>query len=241
MKPKTYLETSLVGYLTSRTSEDSANAALRSRIEVICRLAGFEPPVICTPLGAGRGVNDAAVRSHHRRDPRDSRCHCQGIRQRSSEDSRGCKVAAKGERATGREAAAETLKDGQEGFLSVSPAETKPSGHHLWGILGAERNPRDPPNALPTPWDVALAGFHCRVGVAGLCQAEPERGKVWKPSQGFHYYVASPSSASNRAWSKPRSRRPRTSRMGTRSVGMPILAALACNSRAAAGSFSMSL
>jgi hypothetical protein len=49
MKPKTYLETSLVGYLTSRTSEDSANAALRSRTEAICRLAGFERPVICTP------------------------------------------------------------------------------------------------------------------------------------------------------------------------------------------------
>ena len=25
-----------------------------------------------------------------------------------------------------------------------------------------------------------------RVGVARLCLAEPERGKVWKPSQGFH-------------------------------------------------------
>jgi choline kinase len=25
-----------------------------------------------------------------------------------------------------------------------------------------------------------------RVGVAGLCSAEPERGKGWKPSQGFH-------------------------------------------------------
>jgi energy-coupling factor transporter ATP-binding protein EcfA2 len=25
-----------------------------------------------------------------------------------------------------------------------------------------------------------------RVGVAGLCPVEPERGKVWKPSQGFH-------------------------------------------------------
>ncbi len=28
-----------------------ANATLRSRIESICRTAGFEPPVICTPLG----------------------------------------------------------------------------------------------------------------------------------------------------------------------------------------------
>ena len=25
-----------------------------------------------------------------------------------------------------------------------------------------------------------------RVGVAGLCPAEPERGRVWEPSQGSH-------------------------------------------------------
>ena len=27
-----------------------ANATLRSRIETVCRAAGYEPPVICTPL-----------------------------------------------------------------------------------------------------------------------------------------------------------------------------------------------
>jgi hypothetical protein len=27
-----------------------------------------------------------------------------------------------------------------------------------------------------------------RVGAAGLCPAEPERGRVWEPSQGSHYY-----------------------------------------------------
>jgi hypothetical protein len=29
---------------------DAANAATRERIEELCRAAGFEPPVICTPL-----------------------------------------------------------------------------------------------------------------------------------------------------------------------------------------------
>jgi hypothetical protein len=37
-------------YLLSWNCKHIANAALRGRIEVICRLAGFEPPVICTPL-----------------------------------------------------------------------------------------------------------------------------------------------------------------------------------------------
>jgi len=37
-------------YLLSWNCKHIANAALRSRIEAICRLAGFEPPVICTPL-----------------------------------------------------------------------------------------------------------------------------------------------------------------------------------------------
>ena len=37
-----------------------ANAALRPRIEEICRAAGFEPPVICTPLELlARGETDA--------------------------------------------------------------------------------------------------------------------------------------------------------------------------------------
>jgi len=37
-------------YLLSWNCKHIANAALRSRIEAICRSAGFEPPVICTPL-----------------------------------------------------------------------------------------------------------------------------------------------------------------------------------------------
>jgi hypothetical protein len=36
-------------YLLSWNCKHIANATLRSRIEGICRLAGFEPPVICTP------------------------------------------------------------------------------------------------------------------------------------------------------------------------------------------------
>jgi hypothetical protein len=37
-------------YLLSWNCKHIANATLRSRIEGVCRLAGFEPPVICTPL-----------------------------------------------------------------------------------------------------------------------------------------------------------------------------------------------
>jgi hypothetical protein len=37
-------------YLLSWNCKHIANATLRSRIESICRTAGFEPPVICTPL-----------------------------------------------------------------------------------------------------------------------------------------------------------------------------------------------
>ena len=37
-------------YLLSWNCKHIANAALRSRIEATCRAAGFEPPVICTPL-----------------------------------------------------------------------------------------------------------------------------------------------------------------------------------------------
>lgn len=37
-------------YLLSWNCKHIANAMLRSRIESICRTAGFEPPVICTPL-----------------------------------------------------------------------------------------------------------------------------------------------------------------------------------------------
>jgi hypothetical protein len=37
-------------YLLSWNCTHIANAALRGRIEAICKAAGFEPPVICTPL-----------------------------------------------------------------------------------------------------------------------------------------------------------------------------------------------
>jgi hypothetical protein len=37
-------------YLLSWNCAHIANAALRGRIESICRAEGFEPPVICTPL-----------------------------------------------------------------------------------------------------------------------------------------------------------------------------------------------
>lgn len=36
-------------YLVTWNFRHIANAAVRSKIERVCRLAGFEPPVICTP------------------------------------------------------------------------------------------------------------------------------------------------------------------------------------------------
>ena len=38
-----------VDYLVTWNFRHIANAAMRSRIELICRQAGYEPPVICTP------------------------------------------------------------------------------------------------------------------------------------------------------------------------------------------------
>ena len=37
-------------YLLSWNCTHIANATLRGRIETLCRVAGFAPPVICTPL-----------------------------------------------------------------------------------------------------------------------------------------------------------------------------------------------
>ena len=37
------------GYLVTWNFRHIANAAMRSRIERVCRQAGYEPPVICTP------------------------------------------------------------------------------------------------------------------------------------------------------------------------------------------------
>lgn len=37
-------------YLLTWNCTHIANAALRGKIEAICRATGFEPPVICTPV-----------------------------------------------------------------------------------------------------------------------------------------------------------------------------------------------
>jgi hypothetical protein len=76
MKPKVYVETSVISYLTARPSRDVVVAGhqqttrewwrtcrdrfklvasqlvlavLRTKIEETCRVAGYEPVVICTP------------------------------------------------------------------------------------------------------------------------------------------------------------------------------------------------
>ncbi|MCE9554924.1 MAG: type II toxin-antitoxin system VapC family toxin [Planctomycetes bacterium] len=38
-----------IQYLVTWNYKHIANAAMRSRIESVCRSAGFEPPIICTP------------------------------------------------------------------------------------------------------------------------------------------------------------------------------------------------
>ena len=40
---------SSVDYLLTWNSKHIANAAMRPRIEALCRQAGYEPPIICTP------------------------------------------------------------------------------------------------------------------------------------------------------------------------------------------------
>ena len=37
-------------YLLTWNFKHIANAAMRANVELVCRLAGYEPPVICTPL-----------------------------------------------------------------------------------------------------------------------------------------------------------------------------------------------
>ena len=39
-----------VDYLLTWTCKHIANAAMRHRIEAVCRSDGYEPPVICTPV-----------------------------------------------------------------------------------------------------------------------------------------------------------------------------------------------
>ena len=48
-----------VQYLLTWNYKHIANASLRSRIEQVCRDAGFEPPVICTPEEL-KGVDDGS-------------------------------------------------------------------------------------------------------------------------------------------------------------------------------------
>ena len=38
-----------VDYLVTWNFRHIANAAMRARIEYVCRRAGYEPPIICTP------------------------------------------------------------------------------------------------------------------------------------------------------------------------------------------------
>jgi hypothetical protein len=37
-------------YLLTWNCAHLANAAMRSKIEAVCRTCGFEPPILCTPL-----------------------------------------------------------------------------------------------------------------------------------------------------------------------------------------------
>jgi len=37
-------------YLVTWNCAHIANATMRGRIEAICRSAGFDPPIICTPI-----------------------------------------------------------------------------------------------------------------------------------------------------------------------------------------------
>jgi len=47
--PAAIAVTNGVDFLVTWNPRHIANAAMRARIEQICRRAGYEPPVICTP------------------------------------------------------------------------------------------------------------------------------------------------------------------------------------------------
>ena len=49
MKPKVYIETSVVSYFTAWPSRDVANASKLALVERVCRECGYEPPGIATP------------------------------------------------------------------------------------------------------------------------------------------------------------------------------------------------
>jgi hypothetical protein len=57
------------------------------------------------------------------------------------------------------------------------------------GVRSCSGRPRTDAKRRPrVPWTRVARPLE-RVGVDGLRPAEPERGKVWKPSQGFHFNV----------------------------------------------------
>lgn len=45
-----------MNFLVSWNCKHIANATLRKRIEAVCRAAGYEPPIICTPDGFGKSM-----------------------------------------------------------------------------------------------------------------------------------------------------------------------------------------
>jgi hypothetical protein len=50
MKAKVYVETTVgVEYFVTWNFRHIANATVRARIEEVCRSAGYEPAIICTP------------------------------------------------------------------------------------------------------------------------------------------------------------------------------------------------
>jgi len=49
MKPKIYIETSVVSYYTNRPSRDIVTAIIKKRIIKIVEKQGYECPVICSP------------------------------------------------------------------------------------------------------------------------------------------------------------------------------------------------
>ncbi len=56
MRPRVYVETSVLSYLTALPTRDLVLAAHQqitsewwTAREAVCRLSGFEPPTICTP------------------------------------------------------------------------------------------------------------------------------------------------------------------------------------------------
>ena len=49
MRPKVYVETTVISYLVTWNCTHIANAAVRGKIEEACRSVGLPTPTICTP------------------------------------------------------------------------------------------------------------------------------------------------------------------------------------------------